>query len=50
MDDILGIPGLALEQDRRVNMLKLWRLLVFRKLDTASGQRNPLQAVTSGRR
>ncbi len=31
VEAILGIPGLELEENRRVNMLKLWRLLVFRK-------------------
>ena len=31
VEAILGIPGLELEENRKVNMLKLWRLLVFRK-------------------
>ncbi len=31
VEAILGIPGLALEENRKVNVLKLWRLLVFRK-------------------
>ncbi len=32
VEAILGIPGLELEENRKVNMLKLWRLLVFRKV------------------
>lgn len=31
VDDVLGLPELAVEEHRRVNMLKLWRLIVFRK-------------------
>jgi phosphatidylethanolamine/phosphatidyl-N-methylethanolamine N-methyltransferase len=31
VDEILGLPQLKLENDRRVNMLNLWRLIMFRK-------------------
>ncbi|UCF68335.1 MAG: methyltransferase domain-containing protein [Acidobacteriota bacterium] len=36
LDTILGIPGLELVDDRRVNMLKLTRLIVFRKRQQAN--------------
>ncbi len=31
VDEILGLPQLRLENDRGVNLLNLWRLIVFRK-------------------
>lgn len=43
VDAVLGIPGLKLESHHRVNMLKLWRLIVFRK--TAARQIQPLAAA-----
>ncbi len=33
VDSVLGLPELSVEDHRRVNMLKLWRLIVFRKAD-----------------
>lgn len=44
VDDVLGIPDLAVEDHRRVNMLKLWRLIVFRKLARAN-KRNLARAI-----
>lgn len=32
VEDILGTPGLVVEDDRRVNLWNLWRLIVFRKI------------------
>jgi phosphatidylethanolamine/phosphatidyl-N-methylethanolamine N-methyltransferase len=34
VDDVLGLPHLVLEEDRRVNVLHLWRLIVFRRVAT----------------
>jgi phosphatidylethanolamine/phosphatidyl-N-methylethanolamine N-methyltransferase len=31
VESILGVPGLEVVEQRRVNMLRLWRLLVFEK-------------------
>lgn len=36
LQTVLDLPGLAIEENRRVNVLKLWRLLVFRKTDRAT--------------
>ena len=33
VDSVLGLPELSVEDHRRVNMLKLWRLIVFRKAE-----------------
>ncbi|MDH3283520.1 MAG: methyltransferase domain-containing protein [Acidobacteriota bacterium] len=32
VESVLGVPGLAKLEERRVNVLKLWRLLVFEKI------------------
>lgn len=34
VEDILGVPNLLVEEDRRVNLFGLWRLLVFRRVET----------------
>lgn len=36
VEDILGTPGLVLSARRRVNLLNLWQMLVFEKIDTRS--------------
>jgi phosphatidylethanolamine/phosphatidyl-N-methylethanolamine N-methyltransferase len=38
VESILGLPQLEVIDHRRVNMLKLWRLLVFRKQPDAEAQ------------
>lgn len=35
IEAVLDLPGLTLHEQRRVNMLKLWRLIVFRKNEVA---------------
>jgi phosphatidylethanolamine/phosphatidyl-N-methylethanolamine N-methyltransferase len=34
VEDVLGLSTLLVEEDRRVNLLHLWRLLVFRKIES----------------
>lgn len=49
VEDILGIPGLALEDQRGVNLLNLWRLLVFRKATGSATATPRVPRVASGR-
>ncbi len=51
VEDILGQPGLVLEEDRRVNLLHLWRLIVFRKAGPRAASGNvALPRVAGARR
>lgn len=43
--DVLGVGGLQLLSDRRVNLLNLWRLLVFRRGEPAINRRPSVRAT-----